>query len=302
MPPGKILVTGSTGFVGRWVTRLWDEVVAWPRSADLADKEQVEETALRLYEEEQFHGVLHLAAQASPRRSVEKPCRTWQVNLMGTVHLLEGLSRAGFQGAFLQVSSGAVYGKTTGEITEESETFPSSPYVASKLAAELAALEWGRRTGNRAMVVRPFNHSGPGQTDHYFLPAMARQITCLPAGGGVIEVGNLKVHRDFLHVREVVGAYRALLEGGRNGEIYNLASGRSHTLSDLLDKLAELSGRRVEYRVTLERFREEKEEAIRVDLSKLLDHTGWRPQMSLGQLLQDLLEDWMTKSCRKQHS
>ena len=296
----RVLLTGSTGFVGGVVQEQWKELVLWPRSADLTDHDAVVAELGRI-DLDSVDGVLHLAAQSNPAKSLDCAVFTWQVNLMGTVHLLEGLAQAGWRGTFLLASSGAVYGGITGRVNEESPTRLSSPYVASKLAAESAVFEWALRTGNRGLVARPSNHSGPGQSTRYFLPSMARQIACLPAEGGEIEVGNLTVQRDFCHVRDVVRAYRALLQRGKSGEIYNLASGRSVTLDDVLAKMAELSGREVRFKVTPERFREEDPRPVEVDLGKVLEHAGWRAEVDLDSLLQDLLQDWKTRDCQSQH-
>jgi GDP-4-dehydro-6-deoxy-D-mannose reductase len=295
----RVLLTGSTGFVGGVVQEQWRELVLWPRSADLTDQSAVAAELERI-DLESVDAVLHLAAQSNPAKSVDCAVGTWQVNLMGTVHLLEGLTQYGWQGAFLFASSGAVYGGITGRVDEDSPTTVSSPYVASKLAAESAVREWALRTGNRGVIARPFNHSGPGQSTRYFLPSMARQIAGLPAKGGEIEVGNLEVQRDFCHVRDVVRAYRVLLQRGKSGEIYNLASGRSVTLNDVLARMAELSGREVRLKVTPERFREEDPRPIEVDLGKVFEHAGWRAETDLDSLLRDLLQDWKTRDCQSQ--
>lgn len=285
--------------MGKAVLDCWDSLVIWPREADLCRWESVRDAAARLVKEESFDGVLHLAGQASQRKSYERTVETWEVNVQGTVHLTEALTDAGWSGRFLYVSSGAVYGDVTGDIDEDSPIQLCSPYVASKLAAEMVVLEWGKRTGVDAMIVRPFNHSGPGQSVHYFLPSMACQVASLPETGGVVEVGNLAVHKDFLHIKDVVSAYRALLAGGRAQEIYNLAGGKSAPLEEILQKLALKSGRKVEYKVTEDRFRDETTEELRVDLSKLQNDTGWVVQYGLDDLLEDLLQDWKDKKCRR---
>jgi GDP-4-dehydro-6-deoxy-D-mannose reductase len=294
----RVLITGGSGFVGRVVQEEWSDVVVWPRSADLTDPGEVDAQVEKL--DGCFDAVLHLAAQSDPHLSLSCPVETWNVNLLGTVHLLEALAGSGWQGPFLFVSSGAVYGKITGVVTERSPVSPGTPYVASKLSAEIALAEWGRRTGNRVVVARAFNHSGPGQSTSFFLPSIARQINALPEGGGEIEVGNLEVQRDFGHVRDVVRAYRALLEKGKDGEIYNLASGLSVKLSAVLEKMARLSGRPVTTRVTPERFRPEDTRPIKVNLDKIRQDTGWSPELGLDTLLSDLVADWKNRDCQNE--
>jgi GDP-4-dehydro-6-deoxy-D-mannose reductase len=289
----QVLVTGSTGFVGGVVLEEWSDVVAWPRSADLTKRAAVESQLEEL--DERFHAVMHLAAQSDPHLSLSCPVETWNVNLMGTVHLLEALAQRDWRGPFLFVSSGAVYGPVTGEVTENTPVAPDTPYVASKLSAEMAVVEWGQRTGNRVVLVRTFNHSGKGQSTRFFLPSMAKQIFALPECGGEIEVGNLEVQRDFSHVRDVVEGYRALLEKGKAGEIYNLASGRSVELKYVLEQLIRLSGRPVATTVTAERYRVEDTNPVRVNLDKIRRDTGWSPNLELEDILTDLVADWTDK-------
>lgn len=295
MPPSlnRVLLTGASGFVGRVVQKRWDECLPWPRTSDLTDPRGVRECVEKMLRDEPFDAVVHLAAQANPSRSRREPVETWKVNLMGTVHLAEALSEFGWKGRFLFVSSGAVYGQVTGVIDESTRVCPRDPYAASKLAAETALFEWGRRTQQEVIVVRPFNHSGPGQSTDYFLPSMAKQFAALPTEGGTVEVGNLKLHRDFLHVEDVVEAYKALLLQGRAGEVYNLASGLSVTLKSLLSRLATVRGQTVSFRVDPDRYREGDPSPIQVSLKKIYGQTGWIPQRGLNTLLQDLMNEWM---------
>ena len=194
-----------------------------------------------------------------------------------------------------------MYGVVTCKFSEESPLFIESHYVASKLAAESAVLEWALRSGLHANIVRPFNHSGPGQSVHYFLPSMAQQLARLGSSGGEIEVGNLRVQRDFLHVDDVVDAYRAILEKGKPSQIYNLAGGRSVSLSWILEEMITLSGLRVSLRESRERFRPGCEAPIEVYTTKLQNDTGWTKSLGLDRLLDDLLKEWMDLNCRKQH-
>ncbi len=297
----KVLVTGSTGFVGGVIRRSWTDVLPWPAEVDLTDHESTTEAVEQLVSDESFDRVLHLAAQSSPLLSGSQARETWMVNVMGSIHLTEALTAAHWKGRFLYVSSGSVYGDAVGPVTESTPVAVTSPYVASKLAAESAVLEWGRRTATDALVVRPFNHSGVGQSPHYFLPSMADQIAALAPTGGTVEVGNLDVYRDFLHVDDVIRAYRALLQQGRAQEVYNLASGSPHSLREILARLIQKSGRRVELQVSAERFRAESGEPQRVDLSKLRSHTGWESELGLDRLLDELMEDRMRATCQKPH-
>ncbi len=290
-----ILITGAGGFVGSRALRAWPEAVVWPK-VDLRNRVAVSQAAAQL---PKITGVLHLAALSSVRRSFEDPAEVYDVNLMGTVNLLEALSKTGKSCPFLFVSTAAVYGDPESlpmPLSESLLVAPTSPYAASKVAAEQAVLEWGRRTGIRAMVARPSNHTGPGQSDHYFLPSMAHQITRVARGETVsIKTGDLNVSRDFTHVDDVVAAYRALLDRGIAGGVYNVASGRSQPLTELLDGLIRVSQRRVKTEVEASRVRGETSKPLAVSIERLQADTGWGPKLSLEQLYTDLIEYWESK-------
>lgn len=292
---GRILVTGATGFVGRRVCQLWPHALAWPK-VDLREREMVKTTVRQLLETHPFDRVLHLAGVSSIRDSYDDPVTRYEVNLMGTVMLLHALTEEGWRGRFLFVSTGAVYGSpdlVTAPLREDTPIAPPSPYAASKAGAEFAVLEWARRTSNSAVLARPFNHVGAGQSSHFFLPSMAQQITAVPRGQSVVvEVGNLSSYRDFLHVDDVIDAYQALLEKGEDGQVYNVAGGSSATLTSILDGLIAASGRRVEIQVRSDRFRSEPSRPLEISTERLRSRTGWAPRRELHQIYADLIDYW----------
>lgn len=277
----------------------WEGTIAWPPGIDLRRTEQVQMTVASLLEQSPFERVLHLAAHSSVQTSSRDPLDVYQVNLMGTLHLLEALGRADWKGRFLFVSTSAVYGnpeKIEPPLRETSPLLSASPYAASKAGAEQAVLEWGNRSGSEVVVARPSNHSGPGQSDHYFLPSMARQITAVAAGEKVrVATGNLAPARDFLHVDDVVGAYLALFERGHSGTVYNVASGRAVPLSELLDGLIRASRRQVEVTVDRQRFRPEGGRPLEMSVERIHQHTGWSASLGLPRLYSDLIDYWETQ-------
>ena len=293
-PPRRVLVTGATGFVGRRLVQLWPDAIAWP-SVDLCQRHEVESALKTLLAETSFDAVLHLAGISSIWNSFSDPVLMFEVNVMGTVHLLQALTNLGWRGRLVFASSGAVYGDADTVLVpvhEGSPLTPVSPYAASKAAAEHAVLEWGRRGGGSAVVARCSNHAGAGQSSHFFLPSMARQLTSVPVGDEVlVETGNLTPYRDFLHVDDVVDAYRALLERAEDGGIYNVASGHSSTLSSILDGLIARSGRRVRTQVRSERFRAEPSRPLEISTERLRA-LGWSPQRGLENIFSDLIGFW----------
>ena len=195
----------------------------------------------------------------------------------------------------LIVSRGEVYGQqeTARPWLEWDPPAPVSPYAASKLGGEIAAWEVARRTGLPVMVARPFPHTGPGQSDKYVVPALALRIrTARRIGAPAINTGNLDPVRDMLDVRDVARAYRLLLEAGRTGETYNVASGQGILLADIVDRLmaaiTEWVSQEQGCNPGLTRAHD-----IRFligDAGKLSRDTGWRPTIPFEQTLKDLVD------------
>jgi GDP-4-dehydro-6-deoxy-D-mannose reductase len=194
----------------------------------------------------------------------------------------------------LFVSAGAVYGKPLGDelpITESSRLSPATPYAQSKLAADLLALRLAQERHLPFVVVRSFNHIGPRQQGEFAIAEFASQIADLEVQPtGVLRCGRLDVLRDFLDVRDVVRAYRMLIARGNFGEVYNLASGRTFRLGEMLDELLRRARRTIVVEQDESRLRSVDPPAITVDPSKLVSHTGWEPQRPIADTLADVLE------------
>lgn len=311
----RILLTGADGFVGGWLARRSLEsghtvVGTHRRSAGpspvlaAVEAARIEWRVLELGSLDsiehacrgRWDAVVHLAALSSGSEARENPGLAWEVNAAGTARLAEvlGLRLEARQEDpnFLVVSTGEVYGAGSGTARRETDALlPCSPYAGSKLGAEIAALEASRRTGLRVIIARAFPHSGPGQDIRFVLPALAsRVLAAKRIGASTIKAGNLDRVRDFLDVRDVADAYLALLERGSAGEVYNVASGEGHPLTELLHRLERL----VQWQVNPEldpRLSRRSDIAHLVgDAGKLRRDTGWRPRFPLDQTLQDLLD------------
>jgi GDP-4-dehydro-6-deoxy-D-mannose reductase len=189
-------------------------------------------------------------------------------------------------------STAEVYGR--GPLTPRRETdatAPVSSYAASKLAAEIAALEVHRRTGLKVVVSRAFAHTGKGQDARFVVPALARRLlVARRAKAPVIKVGNLEPVREFMHVADVAEAYCRLLERGRAGEVYNVASGQGISLRDLLDRLMEIVGHRVIPEADPELVRAADIPYLVGDAAKLAAATQWTPRVGLDELLHEVVD------------
>lgn len=303
----KVLVTGAEGFAGR---RLVDalcekghEVTAAVRKGlegppgirmmaiDMRDEESLE----RAVSSAAFDAVAHLAAVSSGSDALAQPLVAWDVNALGTVRLLSVLGRRRAQGhsdpVVLVVSTAEVYDVTIRRpLVETDQLRPRSPYAASKLGAEIGAQEVGARTGLRVVISRTFPHTGPGQDDRFVLPVLGRRLAeARRTGATSVHVGNLEPVRDYLDVRDVADAYVRLLERGRAGEVYNIASGVGHSLVDLFARLSHLLGVSVTPVLDPALLRPMDVPYLVGDATKLREATGWRPRFDLDTTLADLV-------------
>ena len=303
-----LLVTGRSGFVGQHVLRyLQGETgLAWRLLADAPHDLLMPESLDDWLADARPSAVIHLAGQTFVPDSFRNPAQTLQVNLLGTLNLLQALKRHGFQGTFLYVSSGDIYGQVPVEhlpITEAYLPRPRNPYAVSKLAAEHLCLQWAFSEPDwRIIVARPFNHAGPGQAGDFLLPDMARQLMRVRLGlqPPRLQVGDVDVSRDFLDVRDVVQAYFQLLEHGRSGEIYNVCSGTERNVRELIMQMADLAEVNVSLEQDPNRLRRAEQRRVYGCSEKLRRHTGWQPRITITTTLHDVLRDWEERDSQQQ--
>ena len=314
----RAMVTGANGFVGRYLLGELSGAGYDLLAVDLASSEQVDpgefpaDTVYKrcdlrdavlvneLLEEWGPGYIFHLAARSSAAKSFDDPAGTFQANLIGTLNLLEADRRTGLEAKIMLTGSSEEYGvRGPGEmpLSEESPIEPVSPYAASKAAQNLLAMQYFRTFGSNVMMTRSFSHTGPGQTDIFVLPSFARQCAMISAGekDPVISTGNLDVERDFLDVRDVVRAYRLLIEKGRKGQIYNVCSGSGLILRNALERMILAAGVEVEIRTDPDLLRPVDIPVMIGDNLKLRDDTGWRPEISVDRMLTDLVSWWLEK-------
>ncbi len=297
MPPRRILLTGADGFVGRHLLPVL--AAAYPDAEvlspffDVTDEDAVDQAVAAAAPD----AVLHLAAIAAPMDARRDPALAWQVNLHGTLRLARAVIAHVPAAAFLFVGTADAYGTSFRSGAALDETAPLAPqntYGATKAAADLA-LGAMAAEGLRAVRLRPFNHTGPGQTDAFVVPAFARQVARIAAGlqPPLLEVGDLTPYRDFLDVRDVCRAYALALGATLEpGTILNLASGEPRQIGSVLQGLLTIAGVEAEVRTDPARLRPSDIPRAAGNAQRAQDQLGWRPEIPWEQTLRDVLEDW----------
>ncbi|EJK98680.1 MULTISPECIES: GDP-mannose 4,6-dehydratase [Pseudomonas] len=294
----RLFVTGLSGFVGRHLkSRLNGHDSTWQLMPVAARYDLTEAKTLEGLWPEIPDAVIHLAGQTFVPEAFRDPARTLQINLLGTLNLLQALKARGFTGTFLYVSTGDVYGQVADNqlpITELHAPAPRNPYAVSKLSAELLSLQWGMSEGWPVLVARPFNHIGPGQKDSFVIASAARQISRIKQGlqPARLQVGDIDVTRDFLDVSDVISAYLALLEKGMAGQVYNICSGREQSIRSLIEQLGDIAQVDVQLIQDPARLRRAEQRRVCGSPAKLRQATGWTPETTTQQSLRAILSDW----------
>lgn len=297
--PYRVLVTGLSGFVGGCILKMSDQIRSEYNAEiivaeDFIDLRNSLETELWISQVSP-DWVIHLAAQSNVPASFLDPEETLQVNLIGTLHLLQALDKHKFNGKLLYVSSGDVYGLTAEELLPINECHPAkpaNPYAVSKLAAETLCLQWGITSSFDVIVARPFNHIGPGQRPDFVVPSMAKQIIDSDQYPICVMVGDVDITRDFLDVRDVVHAYFKLLSSGNRGTVYNVCSGKERLVRDIAQSMATLSGKTIELIRDSARFRVADQRRVCGSNDRICADTGWQPRYTLDETLQDVLQSF----------
>ena len=313
----RALITGAEGFVGQHLcdyllghtdweltgTALREPDGAGPsdsrleiRPVDLRDPDAVRSLVDNVRPEHLFH----LAAQSFVPTSLSAPWDTLENNVKSQLNLLEAVRRSGQETRFLVVGSNEEYGAPEpGKLpqTEESPLRPNNPYAVSKIAQDFLGLQYYLAYGVRVVRVRPFNHTGPGQSPRFVVPAFASQIAKIEAGlqEPVIRVGNLSTSRDFTDVRDIVRAYHLAVTKGEAGEVYNLASGEAQSIRSLLDTLLDYSDAKIRVERDPDRYRPVDVPVVYGSAQKFSSLTGWKPVISFEQTLLNTLTYWRSQ-------
>jgi GDP-4-dehydro-6-deoxy-D-mannose reductase len=309
----KVLITGATGFVGQHLTNYLAslnqfEIYGTTQSSqsslakgkarlemvDLLDFDSVSSMIDKIKPDL----IYHLAAHTSPAESFDNPTPVVLGNIEMQMNLQNAIRKADLiDSRILIVSSGEVYGLIKNEdlpINEDTPFQPANPYAVSKVAQDFLGLQYYLSYKMDIVRVRPFNHTGPGQPTGFAIPSFAKQIALIEKGEQepVIKVGNLFSARDFTDVRDIVRGYALLMDKGQNGDVYNIGSGKSISIKNMLDMLLSFSTTKVEVVEDRGKVRPFDTPNIYSDYSKLNTLTGWTPEIPIEQTLKDTLDYW----------
>ncbi|MEM8997175.1 MAG: GDP-mannose 4,6-dehydratase, partial [Acidobacteriota bacterium] len=244
--------------------------------------------------------IFHLAAQSFVPTSWNAPTDTLDTNIIGQTNIFEAVRLLGLDPVIQIACSSEEYGLVHPEeapIKETNPLRPLSPYAVSKVTQDYLGYQYFMSYGLKVIRTRGFNHTGPRRGEPFVTSNFAKQLAMIAAGKSepVMYVGNLTAVRDFTDVRDMVRAYWLAVNHAKPGEVYNIATGNGITIQELLDRLIELSGVKVEVKEDPARMRPSDVEILIGDSSKFRADTGWEPQVPFEKTLTDTFEYWQER-------
>jgi GDP-4-dehydro-6-deoxy-D-mannose reductase len=317
----RVLITGARGFVGPYVIRALREVchdnlTIIATAKDLSTSDSVEQCEILDVTDEhsvrnaiarhQPTHIVHLAGLAAPAAATSDPQNTWRLHVGGAVNIAQAILDEAPPCCLVHVGSGLVYGESAKPglpLDETTLPAPVDDYGATKAAADLVMGAFSHR-GLHVIRMRPFNHTGPGQTEAFVIPAFAAQVARIECElvPPVIRVGNLDPQRDFLDVRDVATAYALAVLKSKVIEpntIFNIASGVTRRIGDVLDWFLQHSTKKIIIEQDKGRLRPSDLPRIVGDASRARQILGWVPEKVFDETLCDVLADWRRRVSRK---
>lgn len=312
----KALIIGGAGFVGKYlanyleidmgwevfVTKLSHEIVDIGivgdhiYNLDILDQEETN----KILQEIKPDYIFHLAAQSSVAASWKNPDLTLDVNIKGSVHILEAIRKLDDKPSVLMIGSGEEYGyilPTEIPVREDNVLRPGNIYAATKACQNMLSSIYCKSYGIDIKMVRAFNHIGAHQSDIFVVSNFCKQVAEIENGKKppILYVGNLQAKRDFTDVKDVVRAYAMLIQNGTCGETYNVGSGRAISIQEVLDIILDMSTCCIEVKQDLERMRPSDIPIIEADIQKISNDIGWKPEIALKQTILETLNYWREK-------
>ena len=303
----RVLIFGAGGFVGSYLCKEFlnngykvsgtdkGEGSALPSEVDFykTDLMQADEVK-KLIGQIQPDIIVNLAAISSVGASWNMPQTTMAINVIGALNIMEAARKSEQKPRILFFGSSEEYVISENPLDENTQLNANNPYGISKVTQEQLAKLYREQYGLKIYCVRPFNHTGIGQRDTFVLPSFCKQVAEIDKSGkdGKIQVGNLKVKRDFSHVKDVVRAYRMIVESDNCNQIYNVGSGNAYSLEDMLTYIIGLSDQNIEIEVDQNRIRPTDQPVICCDRSLIGKELGWEPQYNVYDALREMYESY----------
>ena len=307
----KALIFGACGFAGRYLIQEMKEYgyhvfgcdLLKNENADLCesfsicdilDEKQVKTTIRNVHPTH----IINLAAISSVGLSWKKPQKTMSVNVNGTLNILEGTCEVCPEARILLIGSSEEYVATDQMISERTPLDANNPYGISKFVTERFSEIYRKRYGMKIYHVRAFNHTGIGQSESFVIPSWCRQAANISESGsaGIMKVGNVNVIRDLSDVRDVVRAYRMVIESDNCETVYNIGSGKGIVLSDILKHLQGLSKQPIEIKEDPSLFRPADNAVIICDHSLITKQLGWAPKYDILSTVKSIFESMISEN------
>lgn len=307
----KALVIGAAGFVGSYLIRHLHDEWHMEVAATKLPGEQLTDLPASIYDLDILNKediiellfdvrpdyIFHLAAQSSVSVAWNNPQLTVDINIKGGINVLDAVRELYYKPRVVMIGSGEEYGHIRpGEtpIREENRLNPGNIYAATKACQNMVGSIYSKAYDMEIVLVRAFNHIGPGQSSIFVVSDFCRQVTEIEKGlrEPVMYVGNLSAKRDFTDVRDVVRAYALLAQHGIKGETYNVGSGKAVEIREILNMIISLSESEIRVEIDPAKIRPVDVPVIEADITKLQQATGWQPDISLKDTIEEVLNYW----------
>ena len=304
----RVLIFGAEGFVGSYLSQeflnhnynvygtgrvqgkmLSNEVIF--QTSDVLNNVSVENIIHQISPDI----IVNLSAISSVGKSWDIPQTTMQVNVIGTLNIMEAVRKSGKDSKIMLIGSSEEYISSNFPMSEDRPLNANNPYGISKITQEQFARMYREQYGLKIYCVRSFNHTGVGQKESFVLPSFCKQVAEIEKSGGpgVIKVGNLAVQRDFSHVKDIVKAYLMIVESDDCRIVYNVGSGKTYSLQKMLEYIIGLSSQKIEIKIDPTRFRPYDQSVICCDNSLIKTQLGWESCYTVFDALKEMFEEYL---------
>lgn len=307
----KALIIGAAGFVGGYLIDYLHDKCKWSIYATKMQNEKMDtdkadivnlnildyESIVNLLNETKPEYIFHLAAQSSVAYSWQNPKLTVDININGTINLLNAVKEVVPNATVLLIGSSEEYGSCNldnGIIDEEHKLSPTNIYAMTKVAQEMTGKIYAEAYNMKIIMVRAFNHIGPKQSPLFVVSDFCKQVAEIEKGlrEPIMKVGNLSAKRDFTDVRDIVRAYTDIIQSGEYGEVYNVGSSKAIEISKILDMIISQVQCDIKVEIDQTKLRPVDTPVIEADTSKLKKQLGWKPKYHIEDTIADTLNYW----------